>query len=489
MTGLSVADIDRWKPGDVREVFRAARGRAEANQLASHGLATLPAFQTWGGDAADAAKHAVGQTRKDLDQDGREALAVAMAADRAADGIESVQAKLAALRGDLDQAHLTIDPTAGRIIAGAGFTGSAADLSTLQAQFQPRLDAILGEATVIDEELAQAIQMADGEIPIPRSSPTIDRVGSDGLTPTQTAADARQEQDRRDAFRQVYGRDPVSANDWRMAEALDPQTYDPRYRGLKSNVVVGRFKPVPGAGIYRQNMYIPGAQVQGFEFDWTLQRAFPHMAGDNRGPSSIVPAEDSRVSVYADMANGVLVARQNPTMSTDGVEAAAGHPEVSALQGEDGSLEIFYEAKDPFEPAFAKPFIKVSGHMAISPVAGGNLSAGGIIAQYPSTEAYQYKSDGTTNLLFNRQVTTDEWEAAWGLALPGIPIGTVPEALYPNPDEAYLPPAPTDLGTAAQPPLITTVHLSGGPLPLPPIPVAALPLPVPTPPPLPVPAP
>jgi uncharacterized protein YukE len=56
VTGLSVADIDRWQPGDVREVFHAARSRNEANQLASHALATLPAFQSWGGAAADAAK-------------------------------------------------------------------------------------------------------------------------------------------------------------------------------------------------------------------------------------------------------------------------------------------------------------------------------------------------------------------------------------------------------------------------------------------------
>jgi hypothetical protein len=59
VTGLSVADIDRWQPGDVREVFHAARSRNEANQLASHALATLPAFQSWGGAAADAAKNFV----------------------------------------------------------------------------------------------------------------------------------------------------------------------------------------------------------------------------------------------------------------------------------------------------------------------------------------------------------------------------------------------------------------------------------------------
>lgn len=493
MTGLSVADIDRWQPGDVREVFHAARSRVEANQLASHGLATLPVFETWGGVAADAAKHAVGQTRKDLDQDGREALAVATAADRAADGIEAVKAKLAALRSDLDQAHLTIDPVGDKVVAAAGFKGTAADLSALQAQFQPRLDAILGEATVIDEELAQAIQMADGEVPIPHGSPTIDRVGPDGLTPEQAAADARQEQNRRDAFRQVYGRDPLSANDWRMAEALDPHTYDPRYRGLESNVVVGRFTPVPGGGVYRQNMYIPGAEVQNFELNG---RGDPHMVGDNRGPSPFAPAESSRVSIYVDTEHGIIVARQNPTMSTDGVDAAAGVPVVSALQGNNGALMISYRAADPFEPGPVKPLVNVNGTMNIVPTEGGNITVGGDITPYPSTEGYQFKPDGTVTQLFNQQVTTNQLgpltlplghnhvgaslpdlPRPWTTPLPpGLPAGT-PQLIPTGP----LP--MTDPGPATHPPLIQTVPVS----PPPPPSVAAPPLPVPTPPPLPTP--
>jgi hypothetical protein len=493
VTGLSVADIDRWQPGDVREVFHAARSRAEANQVAADGLAGLPAFQSWGGEAADAAKHSVEQTRKDLDKDGREALAVAMAADRAADGIESVKAQLQRLRDALGAAGLTIDPVADKIVASSTFKGTAAELSAKQAQFQPQLDAILGEATVVDEELAQAIEMTDGDVPIPHGTPTIDRVGPDGLTPDQVAIDAGQEKNQRDAFRQVYGRDPLSANDWRMAEGLDPHTYDPRFRGYESNVVVGRFQPVPGGGVYRQNMYIPGPEVQNFALDPTLQRALPHMVGDNRGPSPIAPAEASRVSVFADMENGVIVVRQNPTMSTDGVNAGAGSPKVSVLQGDNGALMVSYSAVDPFEPGPAKPFINVNGTMNIVPTGGGNLAAGGDITQYPSTEAYQYKSDGTMVQFFNRQVTTDQTGAAWGLLLPQTHIGAaVPDLPQPWITPPGTPPGspqliPTDrvpmtvLGPAANPPVIQTVPVP----PPPPASVAAPPLPVPAPPPLP----
>jgi hypothetical protein len=77
---LTIADIERWNAGDVREVFHAASSRAQAALDAADGLATLPAFTTWSGESAEAAKRAIGQTRKDLDSHGNESLAVANAA-------------------------------------------------------------------------------------------------------------------------------------------------------------------------------------------------------------------------------------------------------------------------------------------------------------------------------------------------------------------------------------------------------------------------
>lgn len=58
-------------------MFHAATSRAQAAFDAADRLATLPAFTTWGGEAAEAAQDAIGQTRKDLDARGNEVLAVA----------------------------------------------------------------------------------------------------------------------------------------------------------------------------------------------------------------------------------------------------------------------------------------------------------------------------------------------------------------------------------------------------------------------------
>ena len=120
---LTVAEIERWDAGDVREVFHAASDRAQAARDAANGIATLPALATWGGVAAAAAKAAIGKTRRDLDAHGREALVVANAARSAAEEIERIKSELATLRGDTAALGLVIDAVSGRAVAGARVQG------------------------------------------------------------------------------------------------------------------------------------------------------------------------------------------------------------------------------------------------------------------------------------------------------------------------------------------------------------------------------
>jgi hypothetical protein len=186
---VSVADIDRWDAGDVREVFHATRSRAEAAQEAANGIARLPAFDTWGGDASQAAKESIGQTRKDLDAHGNEALAVARAADRAAADIEALKGKLASLRDRAHQLGMELDAASNTFVPAAGSKITEVDAALAEAELQPRLTALLTEAVAIDDELAQAINMATGKTPIPQTGPP---VGAEGLTPTQVASDANE---------------------------------------------------------------------------------------------------------------------------------------------------------------------------------------------------------------------------------------------------------------------------------------------------------
>jgi hypothetical protein len=184
---LTVADIERWDAGDVREVFHAARSRAQAALDAADGLATLPAFTTWGGQAAESAREAIGKTRADLDAHGQEALAVANAARSAADDIEGIKAELATLKADADALDMEIDPVSGRVVAGAGFSGNPMELLLKQQQLQPRVDKLIADANLVDAALADAIDMAGGNAPIPEgphsSDPDVQAALSTGVLP------------------------------------------------------------------------------------------------------------------------------------------------------------------------------------------------------------------------------------------------------------------------------------------------------------------
>ena len=189
---LTVADIDRWNAGAVREVFQAANARGQATLEASRQLSTLSVFDTWEGATAEARKHVNAGIRQDLDAHGNEALAVARAADQAADGIEHVQSDLRTLRSDAGELHMAIDATTNRVVPGANCLPTEALIAEMQ--LQPRLDAILAEANAVDQELAAAINMADGDVAIPPDAGP--PVGPQGLTPTQRESDANQERVR-----------------------------------------------------------------------------------------------------------------------------------------------------------------------------------------------------------------------------------------------------------------------------------------------------
>jgi hypothetical protein len=189
---LTVADIDLWNAGAVREVFKAANARGQATLEASRQLSTLSVFDTWEGATAEARKHINAGIRQDLDAHGNEALAVARAADQAADGIEHVQSDLRTLRHDAAEMHMAIDATTNTLVPTADCLPVEALLA--ETQLQPRLDAILAEANAVDQELAAAINMADGDVAIPPDAGP--PVGPQGLTPTQRESDANQERVR-----------------------------------------------------------------------------------------------------------------------------------------------------------------------------------------------------------------------------------------------------------------------------------------------------
>ncbi|WP_254859760.1 hypothetical protein [Gordonia sp. IITR100] len=132
-----------------------------------------------------------------------------------------------------------------------------------------------------------------------------------GITPVSIATSSgsmTRAANQVDAFREVYGRVPVGENDWRMAAALDPHSYNPKNKGAPPVVSVIKINPVPGQGVVATGLFIPSERVvSGLNFsEFELKRNL----GDARGFDPNFAPEDARVSYFIDYENGVIVARQ-----------------------------------------------------------------------------------------------------------------------------------------------------------------------------------
>jgi hypothetical protein len=172
VASLTVADIQRWSAESVRDVFHAGQARAQSTFSVSRELSTLRVFDTWEGEAAKAAHHSIALTRQDLDAHGREVLAVARAAETAADGIERVQQGLRQLEVDAEAHGLEIDPGSNRIVPIPHSRHGRREMQAAIPGLQGRLDGLITEANTIDAALATAIDMADGDMPLPASAPS-----------------------------------------------------------------------------------------------------------------------------------------------------------------------------------------------------------------------------------------------------------------------------------------------------------------------------
>lgn len=265
------------------------------------------------------------------------------------------------------------------------------------------------------------------------------------------------------AFQQIFGRAPSSPTDWKTAEALNPNSYDPKYQGVPPNIKVARIEPVPGQGVIRTAAFIPAAQV--FNVDAGGMKLNYDM-GDNRSEDPNFDPEHARVTTYVDYENGLIITRQNPSVTASG-EVKVGEPEVQASQLSNGSVLIQYDAANPFAP----PGSGVTGHtvngeLVISPTSGNpgtpRVIAGGEITNYPSMEIYQDNSAGDS-----RPVLIDPADSGsqWG-PLRNLPffheVGGGKEMFEPfradfN-DPNWERNKPTALGSSSNPPSVVVVR-------------------------------
>lgn len=268
------------------------------------------------------------------------------------------------------------------------------------------------------------------------------------------AGSEEQRQNQIDAFREATGRDPRTPNDWRTAAMLDEVNYSDKNGNVASTVVVGQIKPVAGQGSVQTNLFIPGEEAW---YPDPLGGLSGHNLGDNRGFDPNAGPEASRVTLYVDYENGLVVARQNPSVDTRTGDIKVGTPQVNVSQNPNGSILVDYKAADPFSPggedlALSSPF-NVNGQLVIKPTENGPI-AGGIVSSFPAIEIYHHGAAGTSEIAKIMPQNISQAGPLLGLPLSqniGVPLmGEFPDTVLPPlfrvPD--------LDVGPANDPPVL-----------------------------------
>lgn len=261
---------------------------------------------------------------------------------------------------------------------------------------------VIADTVADSQDRARSVRSLGGGYSVEgRQRPTIQSV--DHSFKRGPASDDARRSNQIDAFRKVFGRDPVSRSDWTTAAALDAHTYDPKFQGVDSEVRVARIAPVPGQGVVRTSQWI--------EQPW-VNRLGPRDAGNDRGSNSRFDPEDTKVTTYIDYENGVVVIRQNPSVELDADDAPArvevGVPQGSVMQAPDGSVRIKYDAGNPLAPSattdprgpFGSHRLSVNGDLVFTPGPGG-VQVDGTRTDYPSLEVYQDLPGGTRTVLID----------------------------------------------------------------------------------------
>lgn len=483
--GMDLADLDKWDPNAIHAVFQAAIDRSNGVRGTATTIGDVLAATPWDGVAHDAAVKANGKIRADLIQHADACAAVGRAAATAEAQVRAIKSDWTKVQRMADRWGLTIHIDTGEIsYMGPGTPEKRAEMERRADIIEAEIRSLITRANEADADLASAIRGAAGQETPEQIYDKLD----DGEPPKEShegeaEPEANRTYNQMKAFEQVFGRAPLSSADWATAAALDPHSYNAKNSGVPPNITVARINPVPGQGVVRTNMFIPGKDVYAPPTDIPGGGLYDMNLGDNRGFSPTAGPEDTRVAVVVDYENGIIVARQNPSVNADTGEVQVGHPDVSAIQQSNGSVLLEYNAADPFSPggegpAKAIPF-SVNGTLAIEPTADGP-KVGGNVTTFPALEIYNDRPGVETQTLLQSWPSFDDgqWGPIAGLGvhkdvgdtsiitgfndvipapqIPQIPHGpgADPPVLGPPP-MTILPPANlTPLGSVDAPPVI-----------------------------------
>jgi hypothetical protein len=164
VSGLTLADIERWNPDDIHTVFQACISRAEGTRAAADNFGDVMRAVPWDGAAHDAAMAAHDRIRQDLNNHAADAEAVGRAASTTETEVRAIKADWDAIKADAAAAGITIDPES-ETFSYVEPTDSAAraKLHDKIADLEHRIQDLHARASIADEDLAEAIKTAAGD--------------------------------------------------------------------------------------------------------------------------------------------------------------------------------------------------------------------------------------------------------------------------------------------------------------------------------------
>lgn len=379
---MTLAELRMWPP-EIKSVADAAIQRAKTSREAATNVQSIVDISTWEGDAGDAARDAMTRSVTKFEKSGLQALALAAGANEAHQEALRIARMIDELSADAHASDggepaMDIDMSTNSVVAvdtGYMTDDAAAKAAQKMARLQGEISTILAAGEALDSDLAGVIAYGTGGTPPPRDPWPAEPLG-DG---------PERERNQRNAFQSMFGRQPASPSDWRTAAALDPHSYLPLTKGAPPNIVVGRIAKVPGAGVVQTNAFIDTK---------TAPAGVLTNAGDDRGFDPEALPDTSRVTFLIDYENGIVVARQNPSIRLDDGAVMTGRPDISVAQESNGKVHIKFNAADPFTPVLGENTklvgASVNGDLFYEPTADGGVRVGGTTGYYPAWEVNHY---------------------------------------------------------------------------------------------------
>lgn len=158
---LTLADIDRWQPGEVREVATALAKRGASADEVKAGLSRLPLIASWQGSGGNAAKASLDKVSTHLAGHADEMHVISSAMSKAADEIQSVKDTLSGIDRDAHAWGFGIDRATGTVTPADGLDMDHPSNQQYLSELEARLGKVLADANTADADLARAITAAD----------------------------------------------------------------------------------------------------------------------------------------------------------------------------------------------------------------------------------------------------------------------------------------------------------------------------------------